>query len=130
MENSLDCNDANPSITLPLWFLDSDGDGVVDSSTRFTDTYNSDGNYLSDSYEEDNNGDGVIDLDINKLVKYHKSHGKIITITGVYPPARFGEIIEQNGKVISFEEKPQTSSGLINGGYMVFNKKKVINKKL
>lgn len=67
-------------------------------------------------------GDGVIDLDITKLVEYHNSHGKIITITGVHPPARFGEIVEKNGKVISFEEKPQTSSGLINGGYMVFNK--------
>ena len=67
-------------------------------------------------------GDGVIDLDIKKLVEYHKSHGKIITITGVHPPARFGEIVEKNDKVISFEEKPQTSSGLINGGYMVFNR--------
>jgi len=67
-------------------------------------------------------GDGVIDLDINKLVKYHKSHGKTITITGVHPPARFGEIVEKSGKVISFEEKPQTSVGIINGGYMVFNK--------
>ena len=67
-------------------------------------------------------GDGVIDLDITKLVEYHNSHGKIITITGVHPPARFGEIVEKNGKVISFEEKPQTSSGLINGGYMVFNR--------
>ena len=68
-------------------------------------------------------GDGVIDLDINKLVEFHRSHGKIITITGVHPPARFGEIVEKNGQVISFEEKPQTSVGIINGGYMVFNKK-------
>ena len=67
-------------------------------------------------------GDGVADVDINKLVEFHNSHGKLVTITGVYPPARFGEIIEENGKLISFEEKPQTSVGLINGGYMVFNK--------
>ena len=66
-------------------------------------------------------GDGVIDLDINKLVEFHKSHGKIITITGVHAPARFGELIEGDGKVISFKEKPQTSVGLINGGFMVFN---------
>jgi glucose-1-phosphate cytidylyltransferase len=46
----------------------------------------------------------------------------MITISGVHPPARFGEIIEQDGIVTSFEEKPQTSAGLINGGYMVFNK--------
>lgn len=67
-------------------------------------------------------GDGVADIDISKLVEHHKSHGKILTITGVHPPARFGELIEKDGKVISFEEKPQTSVGLINGGYMVFNR--------
>jgi glucose-1-phosphate cytidylyltransferase len=67
-------------------------------------------------------GDGVADIDISKLVKYHKSHDKIVTISGVYPPARFGEIIEKDGKLLSFEEKPQTSVGLINGGFMVFNK--------
>lgn len=68
-------------------------------------------------------GDGVADIDINKLVKFHQSHNKMITITGVHPPARFGEIIEKNGHLISFEEKPQTSIGLINGGFMVFEKK-------
>ena len=68
-------------------------------------------------------GDGVADININDLVKYHKSHNKIMTITGVHPPSRFGEIIEENGKLISFEEKPQTSTGLINGGYMVFDKR-------
>jgi len=68
-------------------------------------------------------GDGVADINIKELVKFHKSHNKIITISGVHPPARFGEIIEKNGRVISFEEKPQTSIGLINGGFMVFDKR-------
>ena len=67
-------------------------------------------------------GDGVANIDISKLVKFHKSHGKTVTISGVNPTARFGELSEINGRVISFEEKPQTSVGLINGGYMVFNK--------
>ena len=67
-------------------------------------------------------GDGVADINIKELINFHKSHGKTITITGVNPPARFGEIIEENGRVISFEEKPQTSVGLINGGFMVFNR--------
>ena len=67
-------------------------------------------------------GDGVADIDITELVKFHKAHNKIITISGVYPPARFGEIIEENGRLISFEEKPQTSVGLINGGFMVFDR--------
>ena len=66
-------------------------------------------------------GDGVADIDIRKLVEFHKSHGKIFTITGVHAPSRFGELIEKDGKVFSFAEKPQTSVGLINGGFMVFN---------
>ncbi len=66
-------------------------------------------------------GDGVADINLTDLIDFHKSHGKIITITGVYPPARFGEVLEDNGKVRSFQEKPQTSVGMINGGFMVFN---------
>jgi len=66
-------------------------------------------------------GDGVADININELVKFHKSHGKMVTITGVHAPARFGEIIQKGGKLISFQEKPQTSVGLINGGFWVFN---------
>ena len=68
-------------------------------------------------------GDGVSDININKLVDFHKSHNKIITITGIQAPSRFGELIEKDGKVISFKEKPRTTTGLINGGFMVFNNK-------
>ena len=46
----------------------------------------------------------------------------MVTVTGVHPPARFGEISESSGVVTAFFEKPQTSVGLINGGFMVFNK--------
>ena len=67
-------------------------------------------------------GDGVSDVDIEQLVRFHKNHGKMVTITGVKPPSMFGEVIEKKGLVLSFEEKPQTSKGLINGGFMVFNK--------
>ncbi len=66
-------------------------------------------------------GDGVADINIAELVKFHESHDKIITITGVHPPARFGELVEKNGRVVSFQEKPQSSVGTINGGFMVFN---------
>lgn len=67
-------------------------------------------------------GDGVADIDINELIEFHKQHNKITTITGVHPPSRFGEMTEENGIVKFFAEKPQTSQGLINGGFMVFNK--------
>ena len=66
-------------------------------------------------------GDGVADININDLIYFHKNHGKIVTITGVHPPARFGELIEQDNVVKSFKEKSQTSQGLINGGFMVFD---------
>ena len=67
-------------------------------------------------------GDGVADIDINKLVKFHKSHGKTVTFTGVHPSGRFGEFEEKDNQVVSFEEKPEQGKAFINGGYMVFNK--------
>ena len=66
-------------------------------------------------------GDGLADINITELVKFHKSHKKLCTITGVHKSARFGELIEKNGLVYSFQEKPHVSHSLINGGYMVFN---------
>ena len=67
-------------------------------------------------------GDGVADIDISKLVEFHKTHGKIATLTAVRPPARFGSIImEENGNILEFKEKPQVGEGWINGGYFVFN---------
>jgi glucose-1-phosphate cytidylyltransferase len=53
---------------------------------------------------------------------FHKSHGKLLTLTGVRPPSRFGELVVRDRQVLSFEEKPQISSGIINGGFMVFNR--------
>ena len=67
-------------------------------------------------------GDGVADININSLLEFHKNHGKIITLSGVNAPSRFGELICKGGKVQSFVEKPQMSIGIINGGFMVFNK--------
>ncbi len=66
-------------------------------------------------------GDCLANIDINNLVNFHKSHKKMFSLTGVYPPSRFGELIEKDGRVLAFDEKPQTSVGLINGGFMVFN---------
>jgi glucose-1-phosphate cytidylyltransferase len=80
--------------------------------------------YLDDDVNMLTYGDGVADIDIEKLVAFHRSHGKTVTLTGVRPPSRFGELLIKDGQVLSFEEKPQVSvsSGLINGGFMVFNR--------
>jgi len=68
-------------------------------------------------------GDGVCNVDVDQLLSFHKEHGKTVTMTGVHPPSRFGELNLDGNKVVSFEEKPQISTGgLINGGFMVFNK--------
>jgi len=64
-------------------------------------------------------GDGVADMDINALIKFHKSHGKMVTVSAVHPTARFGELQINAGQVESFQEKPQTGQGWINGGYFV-----------
>lgn len=66
-------------------------------------------------------GDGVADIDIEALVKFHKSHGKMVTVSAVHPGARFGELEINDNVVSSFKEKPQTSQGWINGGYFVVN---------
>ena len=64
-------------------------------------------------------GDGVANIDINALIDYHKSHGKMVTVSAVHPGARFGELDMKGDCVSSFKEKPQTSQGWINGGYFV-----------
>lgn len=69
-------------------------------------------------------GDGVADINVGKLVEFHKSHGKIATLTAVRPPARFGSIImDDDGIIKEFKEKPQVGEGWINGGYFVFDYK-------
>jgi len=65
-------------------------------------------------------GDGVSDVDITKLISYHKVNGAISTLTGVQPPGRFGALEINDGKVLSFQEKPQGDGSWVNGGYFVF----------
>ena len=65
-------------------------------------------------------GDGVGDIDINKLVNLHKSNNRILTVTGVRPPGRFGELmVGEENLVTEFNEKPQATGGRISGGYFV-----------
>jgi glucose-1-phosphate cytidylyltransferase len=79
-------------------------------------------NFLDDDINLLTYGDGLADIDIKSLIEFHKENDKIVTISGVKPPARFGELVADGNILTSFEEKAQTSQGLINGGYMVFNK--------
>lgn len=67
-------------------------------------------------------GDGVSSVNLKKLLNFHKKKKKLITVTAVRPPARFGEIILKKNVVSSFKEKPQVKNGWINGGFFVANK--------
>jgi glucose-1-phosphate cytidylyltransferase len=65
-------------------------------------------------------GDGVSDVPLDALVKFHRCHGKLATLTAVRPPARFGGVVFDGDAVAEFTEKPQIGEGWINGGYLVF----------
>ena len=64
-------------------------------------------------------GDGISNVNINQLKQFHLKNNKLITVTAVRPPARFGELLLKGTKVMSFKEKPQVTNGWINGGFFV-----------
>jgi len=64
-------------------------------------------------------GDGVANVDLHKLLAFHRSHGKLATVTAVRPPARFGRLEMIGNQVIAFSEKPQLGEGWINGAFFV-----------
>jgi glucose-1-phosphate cytidylyltransferase len=66
-------------------------------------------------------GDGLSNIDIRAEIAFHREQGCAATVACVRPPARFGRIVMQGRKVVSFEEKPQVEGGLINGGFFVLN---------
>jgi glucose-1-phosphate cytidylyltransferase len=68
-------------------------------------------------------GDGLADVDLNELIRFHHSNGALATVTGVYAASRFGELKISGTTVESFVEKPQFGNEFINGGFFVFNKK-------
>ncbi len=68
-------------------------------------------------------GDAVSDIDLEQLNKFHQNHNRTVTVTGVRPPGRFGELQTDSDLVKSFNEKPQVSSGRVSGGYFVAKKK-------
>ncbi len=67
-------------------------------------------------------GDGLTDSNINEAVAFHQRHGKIVTLTAVRPPGRFGELALKGTAVVGFQEKPRHQFSYINGGFFVLNK--------
>ncbi len=70
-------------------------------------------------------GDGVSNVDVTALVAFHRAHGKAATVTAVHPPGRFGEMEMRGSEVTQFNEKPQATAGFINGGFFVFDARRV-----
>ena len=68
-------------------------------------------------------GDGVSDINLSELIGFHRSHGKLATLTAVRPPARFGHLELDGDRVTVFSEKVQTQEGWINGGVFVLEPK-------
>ena len=68
-------------------------------------------------------GDGVADVDIGKLVKFHRTHGKLATVTAIQPPGRYGALAMDEDMVLGFQEKPKGDGGLINSGFFVLSPK-------
>ena len=79
-------------------------------------------NYLNEDNFMLTYGDGLCNINLKKLLKFHRSHKKLVTVTAVHPPARFGELLLKRTNVINFEEKPQLQKGWINGGFFIFKK--------
>jgi len=75
--------------------------------------------YLSDGTFMLTYGDGVASIDIARLLEFHRSHKKLVTVTAVHPVARFGELTLTGDRVTAFREKPQVVEGWINGGFFV-----------
>jgi glucose-1-phosphate cytidylyltransferase len=65
-------------------------------------------------------GDGVSNIDLQALLRFHREQGRLATVTAVRPPARFGGLVLEDGLAVGFTEKPQIGEGWINGGFFVF----------
>lgn len=70
-------------------------------------------------------GDGVADINVGELLSFHRSHGKLVTVTTVRAPSRFGRIGFQEDRIVEFYEKPEKAEGWINGGYFVMDAKAI-----
>jgi glucose-1-phosphate cytidylyltransferase len=68
-------------------------------------------------------GDGVADLDVAKLIAFHRSQGKLATLTAIQPPGRYGAVSIANSRVLSFAEKPAGDGAWVNGGFFVLEPK-------
>lgn len=93
---------------------DTGRDSMTGARVKRVESYVADADLVLVTY-----GDGLADIDLGRLVEFHRSHGRMATVTGVHAPARFGQLVADDGWVRQFAEKP-LETGWINGGFFVF----------
>lgn len=101
-----------------ITFAETGRDTMTAGRVKYIERYVKDDDYFLLTY-----GDGVGNIDIGKLIEFHKSHGKIMTVTGTHPPGRFGDLALEGNQVVGFNEKPQTHEGYISAGFFVCSRK-------
>ena len=117
--SSVEFHDASDSIDWRVTLAETGIESLTATRVRMVQKYLADDEDFMLTY-----GDGVGDIDFARLIEFHKSHGKILTVTGVHPPGRFGEMeITNDGEVTEFNEKSQVARGWISGGFLVVNKR-------
>ncbi len=99
-----------------VWLIDTGVETLTGGRVKLVERYVTGPTFMA-TY-----GDGVADVDIGSLLKFHRAHGKLATVTAVRPSSRFGELSFDGGVVASFREKPQVHEGWINGGFFVFQR--------
>ncbi|EIJ76227.1 MAG: glucose-1-phosphate cytidylyltransferase [Leptospirillum sp. Group II 'C75'] len=108
-------NNAEPwTITL----IDTGEETMIGGRIKRIIPYVKDDDYFCLTY-----GDGVSDINIKSLIEFHKSHGRLATVTATQPPGRFGSLVLDGSRVAGFQEKPQGDGGWINGGFFVLSPK-------
>ena len=113
------CLNENDALTGTVYFVDTGLNNMTGSRIAQIKKYIGDDEDFFLTY-----GDGVGDIDLNKLYEYHKKKGKIVTITSVKPPYKFGLMeINEEGLITKFDEKPERVDAQVNGGFMVLNKR-------
>src|SRR5205814_7447603 len=100
-----------------ITFVDTGADAMTGARVKRVEPYITGDDFLL-TY-----GDGVADIDIGNLYRFHLAHGKTATVTGVRPLSRYGELAIEGDVVQTFSEKPQAVDGLISGGFFAFKRK-------
>jgi glucose-1-phosphate cytidylyltransferase len=109
-------HNANPLEDWSVTFADTGLEAMTGARVKRIEPYITEENFML-TY-----GDGVADIDLQKLWAFHQAHGRIGTVTGVRPISRYGELAIEDGLVKEFSEKPQSPDAFISGGFFVFRR--------